>query len=150
MKVIVFSTLLVVSTVFGDRSIPSTPSELTERVEAAFAAAGIIARQKMGEAIGLQGSALAEFMQTDQQRIEIQKQATEDQAKADTAAAAEQAKMWGTIGIVAGAVIVAIGAGLYAAVSGGALTGVGIAKTVGAMVAGGIAGAAAGASSSAA
>jgi len=113
--------------------------------EAAFAAAGIIARQKMGEAIGLQGSALAEFMQTDQQRIEIQKQATEDQAKADTAAAAEQAKMWGTIGIVAGAVIVAIGAGLYAAVSGGALTGVGIAKTVGAMVAGGIAGAAAGA-----
>lgn len=113
--------------------------------EAAFAAAGIIARQKMGEAIGLQGAALAEFMQTDQQRIEIQKQATEDQAKADTAAAAEQAKMWGTIGIVAGAVIVAIGAGLYAAVSGGALTGVGIAKTVGAMVAGGIAGAAAGA-----
>ena len=41
MKVIVFSILLVVSTVFGDRSIPSTPSELTERVEAAFAAADV-------------------------------------------------------------------------------------------------------------
>ena len=39
MKVYVFSTLLVVSTVFGDRSIPSTPSELTARVEAAFAGA---------------------------------------------------------------------------------------------------------------
>ena len=41
MKVFVFSTLLVVSTVFGDRSIPSTPAELTERVEAAFAAADV-------------------------------------------------------------------------------------------------------------
>ena len=41
MKVFVFLTLLVVSTVFGDRSIPSTPAELTERVEAAFAAADV-------------------------------------------------------------------------------------------------------------
>jgi len=112
--------------------------------EAAFTAAGIIARQKMGEAIGLQGKALAEFMQTDQQRVEAQKQATEDQAKADEAAAAEKAKMWGLIGMAAGAVVVAIGAGLAAAVTLGSGGGWGAAKTLAAFLGGGVVGGAAG------
>ena len=41
MKAIVFSTLLVASAGFGDRSIPSTPVELQERVDAAFGAADV-------------------------------------------------------------------------------------------------------------
>ena len=52
--------------------------------------------------------------------------------------------MWGIIGGIAGAVIVAIGAGLAAAVSLGGLTGAGIAWTLARMAAGGLAGMAAG------
>ena len=46
--------------------------------EAEFAKAGVIERTKMAEAIGLQGAALAEFMMTDQQRVEAQKKAQQE------------------------------------------------------------------------
>ena len=121
-------------------------SEMMEEVkrqmggEAAFAKAGVLERMAMADAIGLQGAALAEFMMTDQERVEKEKEAQEKSQAAEQAAAAEKAKMWGIIGGIAGAVIVAIGAGLAAAVSLGTLTGAGIAWTLAGMVAGGSAG----------
>ena len=104
--------------------------------EAEFAKAGVLERMKMAEAIGLQGAALAEFMMTDQERVEQQKKAQEESMAKEREAASEKAKMWGIIGGIAGAVIVAIGAGLAAAVSLGALTGAGIAWTLVGMLAG--------------
>ena len=112
--------------------------------EAEFAKAGVIERMKMAEAIGLQGAALAEFMMTDQQRVEAEKKAQEEAQAKERQAASEKAKMWGIIGGIAGAVIVAIGAGLAAAVSLGALTGAGIAWTLLGMTTGGAVGMAAG------
>ena len=119
--------------------------------EAEFAKAGVLERMKMAEAIGLQGAALAEFMMTEQQRVEEQAKAaaltaeqTAEQRKMDEAAAAEKAKMWGMIGMAAGAVVVAIGAGLAAALTMGIGSAAGAAWTIAAMTAGGLLGGAAG------
>tara|TARA_Y100001963_G_scaffold104689_1_gene144353 strand:- start:53 stop:1753 length:1701 start_codon:yes stop_codon:yes gene_type:complete len=115
--------------------------------EAEFAKAGVIERMKMAEAIGLQGAALAEFMMTDQQRAEAQAQQRAEDVKKEQKASSEKAKMWGTIGAIAGAVIGMIGVGLAAAVTlgvgglaamgwmsaaliGGGLLGAGIGKTI--------------------
>jgi hypothetical protein len=118
-------------------------SEMMEEVkrqmggEAAFAKAGVLERMAMADAIGLQGAALAEFMMTDQERVEAQvKQRAEDE-KSEQAAAAEKAKLWGKIGAIAGAVIGMIGVGLATALT----LGVGGLAAIGYMAAGLTAGA---------
>jgi len=112
---------------------------------------GVVQRERMGELIGLQGTQLAEFMMTEQQKVENAAKAaaltvkqTEEQRKMDAAAAAEKAKMWGLIGLAAGAVVVAIGAGLAAAVTLGTGGTWGAAKTLAAFLGGGVVGGAAG------
>jgi len=94
-------------------------------------------RKVLGESIGLQGEALAKFMQTEEQ----QRAAS---AKSEKEAAVARAKKWATFGAVALAVITALAAAYFSMVSLGVAGAAGIATTLGWAAAGAAAGALAG------
>jgi hypothetical protein len=106
--------------------------------EAEFAKMSSTQRKVLGETIGIQGEALAKFMQTEEQQRESAKKSEKDAAVARMLSWA----MWGALAI---GLVVAIGAALAAAVSLGLLGGSGLMKTLGWATAGFAAGAGAGA-----
>lgn len=110
----------------GDLAAMMTEVKNQAGGEAEFAKMTVVQRKSLGEAIGLTGAQLSEFMKADEEKSKK--------------AAEQKAKQWLMIGAIAGAVIGMIGAGLAAAVSFGALTWAGIGWTIAALAAGGAAG----------
>ncbi len=110
----------------GDLAAMMTEVKNQAGGEAEFAKMTVVQRQSLGDAIGLTGEKLAEFMKADE--------------KGSREAAKSKVLQWAAIGAIAGAVIGMIGAGLAAAVSFGTLTWAGIGWTIAALAAGGAAG----------
>jgi hypothetical protein len=127
------------SLMYNDK-IEEAMKEIKNQVggEAEFAKMSSTQRKVLGETIGIQGEALAKFMQTEEQQRESAKKSEKDAAVARMLSWA----MWGALAI---GLVVAIGAALAAAVSLGLLGGSGLMKTLGWATAGFAAGAGAGA-----
>ena len=126
------------SLMYNDK-IEEAMKEIKNQVggEAEFARMSSTQRKVLGESIGLQGEALAKFMQTEEQQRESAKKSEKDAAVARMLSWA----MWGALAI---GLVVAIGAGLASALSLGIGGLAGLGATLGWATTGFAAGAAAG------
>ncbi len=105
------------SLMYNDK-IEEAMKEIKNQVggEAEFARMSSTQRKVLGESIGLQGEALAKFMQTQEQQRKSEAQAAAEAKKATR----DKIIMWSVIGGIALATIFAIGGALWAAISIGA------------------------------
>ncbi len=105
------------SLMYNDK-IEEAMKEIKNQVggEAEFARMSSTQRKVLGESIGLQGEALAKFMQTQEQQRKSEAQAAAEAKKATR----DKIIMWSVIGGIALATIFAIGGALWAAISMGA------------------------------
>jgi hypothetical protein len=126
------------SLMYNDK-IEEAMKEIKNQVggEAEFAKMSSTQRKVLGETIGIQGEALAKFMQTEEQQ-------RAESAKSEKEAAVSRAKKWALFGAVALAVITALAAAYFSMMSLGVAGAAGIATTLGWAAAGAAAGAIAG------
>ena len=126
------------SLMYNDK-IEEAMKEIKNQVggEAEFARMSSTQRKVLGESIGLQGEALAKFMQTQEQQQKSQQKAEKD-------AAVARALSWAMWGALAIGLVVAIGAALASALSLGVGGLAGLGATLGWATTGFAAGAAAG------
>ena len=105
------------SLMYNDK-IEEAMKEIKNQVggEAEFARMSSTQRKVLGESIGLQGEALAKFMQTEEQQRKAEAQSAAEAKKA----MAKKIVLWSVLGAAALAVIFAIGGALWAAISFGA------------------------------